>query len=138
MLEHLHERLGGPIQDGNFDRIDVDENVVDAAGIDGREKMFGGGKQDALLHQAGGVADAGYVMALGFDGEIVEIHAAKYDTGIGRRGRKSNVPKNARVQPDALGKSVSGDGGLEHVSRELEYHVASQHFSCLLPIFSNL
>src|SRR6266404_9565441 len=56
LLEHLHERLGGPVQNGDFDGVNVDVNVVDTAGVDCREQMLGRGQQDAMLHQARGVA----------------------------------------------------------------------------------
>src|SRR5882724_9486404 len=79
LLEHLHKRLGGPVQNGDFDGVNIDVNVVDTAGVDCREQMLGRGQQDAMLHQTRGVADPGYVVALRFDCEIVEVHAAEYD-----------------------------------------------------------
>src|SRR2546430_11621416 len=48
VLQHLHERFGRAVQDGHFDRINVDVHVVDAAGINSREKMLGGGQKNAL------------------------------------------------------------------------------------------
>jgi hypothetical protein len=44
--------------------------------------MLDGGKQHALLHQAGGVADARYVANMSFDLKTIEIHAAKYDASV--------------------------------------------------------
>jgi len=82
LIEQLKERFGGTVEDGNFDVVEIDENVVDSVGVGGGEKMFGGGKQDALLHEAGGVADAGDVVAMGFDWEIVEVDAAEDDPGV--------------------------------------------------------
>jgi hypothetical protein len=49
--------------------------------------VLGGGEQDALLHKAGGVADASDVVAVGFDGEIIEINAAEDDAGIRGSGQ---------------------------------------------------
>src|SRR5580693_4271534 len=58
LVEELEEGLGGTVEDGDFYVVEVDEDVVDAVGVGGGEKMLGGGEQDALLHEAGGVADA--------------------------------------------------------------------------------
>src|SRR5437588_6631031 len=114
VLQHLHERLGGAVQNGNFDGIHIDENVVDPARVDGSKQMLGGGKQDTLLHQAGGIAYAGYVVPLGFDGEVVQIHAAKDDTSLGRSGNQPHTPTHARVETHTLGTGFSGYGCLEH------------------------
>ena len=84
-VDELHERLSGTVEDGNFDGVNVDENIVDAAGVDGGEKMLGGGEQHTFFHQAGGVADARDVLSLRFDVKIVEIRATKYDAGVWRR-----------------------------------------------------
>ena len=50
--------------------------------------MLGGREQDALPHQAGGVADARHVAHVGLDFEIVEIDAAEHDARVGRRGQQ--------------------------------------------------
>ena len=103
LIEELKKRLGGTVENGDFDVVEVDEDVVDAVGVGGGEKVFGGGEQDALLHEAGGIADAGDVVAVGFDGEIVEVDAAEDDAGIRRSGLKAELGVNAGVEADALG-----------------------------------
>src|SRR5579885_1002068 len=40
-LEHLHEWLGGTIQDRYLDGIDIQIDIVDAAGINRRKEMLG-------------------------------------------------------------------------------------------------
>ena len=50
-----------------------------------RQQMLGGRDQHALLHQAGGVADAGYVAPAGFDFETVQVGATENDPGPGGR-----------------------------------------------------
>lgn len=97
LIKELEERLGGTVEDGDFYVIEVDENVVDAVGIGGREKMFGGGEQDALFHEAGGVADPGDVVAVGFDGEIVKVDAAEDDAGIRGSWMKTEFGVHAGV-----------------------------------------
>jgi hypothetical protein len=82
LIEELEEGLGGTVKDGDFDVVEVDEDVVDPVGVGGGEKVLSGGEQDALLHEAGGVADASDVVAVGFDWEIVEVDAAEDYTGI--------------------------------------------------------
>jgi hypothetical protein len=83
-IEELEKGLGRPIEDGDFDVVDVDEDVVDAVGIGGGEQVLGGGEEDTLLHEAGGVTNASDVMAMGFDGEIVEVNAAENDASVRR------------------------------------------------------
>jgi len=97
LIEQLKERLGRAVKDGDFDVVEVDEDVVDAIGVGGGEKMFGGGEQDALLHEAGGIADAGDVVAVGLDGEIVEVDATEDYAGIGRSGLKAEIGVHAGV-----------------------------------------
>src|SRR5262249_15612892 len=36
------ERFGGAVQDGDFDRVDVNKDVVEPVGIEGRQEMFSG------------------------------------------------------------------------------------------------
>jgi hypothetical protein len=114
LIEKLEERFGGTVEDGDFDVVEVDENVVDAVGIGGSEKVLSGGKQDALLHEAGGVADAGDVVAVSFDVEIVEVDAAEDDAGIRGSGLKTEFGVNAGMETDALGFYGAVDGGLKH------------------------
>ena len=97
LVEQLEERLGRAIEDGDFDVIEVNEDVVDAIGIRGGEKMLGGGEKDALLHEAGGIADAGDVVAVGLDGEIVEVDAAEDYAGIRGGGLKAELGVHAGV-----------------------------------------
>jgi hypothetical protein len=120
LIEELKERLGRTVEDGDFDVVEVDENVVDAVGIGGGEKVFGGGKQNALLHEAGGVADASDIVAVGFDGEIVEIDAAKNDTGIRGSGLKTELGMDTGVEANAFGFHGTMDGGLEHRVTQIE------------------
>src|ERR1035437_9463316 len=75
LLEHGHEGFGGTIKNGDFDGVDVDVNVVDSAGINSGEQVLCGRQQNALLHQAGGVADARDVFTLRFNGKIVQVDA---------------------------------------------------------------
>jgi hypothetical protein len=44
LIEELKERFGGTIEDGNFDVVQVDKDVVDAVRIGGGEEVFGGGE----------------------------------------------------------------------------------------------
>ena len=82
LIEELEEGLGGAVEDGDFDVVEVDEDVVNGVGIRCGKEMLGGGEQDALLHEAGGITDASHIVAVGFDWEIVEVDAAKDDAGV--------------------------------------------------------
>ena len=103
MIKELEERLRGTVEDGDFDVVEFDEDVVDAVGVGGGEKVLGGGEEDALLHEAGGVADAGDVVAVGFDWEIVEVDAAENDASVWRSGLKTELGVDAGVETHTLG-----------------------------------
>jgi hypothetical protein len=114
LIKQLEERFGRAVQDGDFDVVQVDEDVVDAVRIRGGEEMLGGGQEDALLHEAGGVADAGDVVAMGFDGEIVEVDAAENNTGIRGSRLKAELGVDAGVETHTLGFYRVLNSGLEH------------------------
>ena len=137
MLEHLHEGLGGAVQNGNFDRVDVDENVVDSAGVDRGEQVLGRGQQHALFHQAGGVADARDVVALRFDRKIVEVDAAKNDAGVGGSGSQTDVAVDSGVESHTLGGRRAQNGGLKH-EHEYGSTLSSRVCSCLFHSINNL
>jgi hypothetical protein len=71
LIEELEERFCRAVKNGDFDVVEVDEDVVDTVRVGGGEEVLRGGQQDTLLHEAGGVTDAGDVVAVGFNGEIV-------------------------------------------------------------------
>ncbi len=114
LIKELEEGLGGTVEDGDFDIVEVDEDVVDAVGIGGGEKVFGGGEQDALLHEAGGIANASDVVAMGFDGEVVKINAAENDAGIRRSGEETKVCVYTGVETHTLSFDCAVDCGLKH------------------------
>jgi hypothetical protein len=114
LIKQLEERFGRAVQDGDFDVVQVDEDVVDAVRIRGGEEMLGGGQEDALLHEAGGVADAGDVVAMGFDGEIVEVDAAENNAGIRGSRLKAELGVDAGVETHTLGFYRVLNSGLEH------------------------
>ena len=71
--------------------------------------MLGGGDQDALAHQAGGVGDLGDVAADGLDFEVVEIDAAEEDTSAGRGREKSQMNGGAAMKTDSRKWDAAGD-----------------------------
>jgi len=114
LIKELEEGLGGTVEDGDFDIVEVNEDVVDAVGIGGGEKVLGGGEQDALLHKAGGIANTSDVVAMGFDGEVVKINAAENDAGIRRSGEETKVRVDTGVETHTLGFDCAVDCGLKH------------------------
>lgn len=114
LIEELQEWFGGTVEDGNFDVVEVDKDVVDAVGIGSSKEVFGGGEQDALLHEAGGIADAGDVVAVGFNREIVEVNAAEDDASVGRSGLKAEFRVNAGVKTHTLDFYGAIYRGLKH------------------------
>src|SRR5260370_1134524 len=99
-----------PILDG----VDVDINVVDAARVNGGKQMLRSGEQNALFHEAGGIANASDVLPLRFDMKIVQVNAAKNDAGFGRGGGQTHVTVHPGMEAHTLGKGLSGNGSLEH------------------------
>src|SRR5215472_14105531 len=80
LLNHLDEWFGAAVQNRQFKIIEFDDGIVDSCSDKSRKHVFGGGNQNALFHQAGGVADTRDVAADSFDLESVEVRAAKDDT----------------------------------------------------------
>ena len=120
LIEELEKRLGGTVENGNFNVVEVDEDVVDAIRVGGGEKMLGSGEQDALLHKAGGVADASDVVAVGFDGEIVEIDAAEDDAGVWGSWEKTELRMDTGVETHTRGFYWAMNCGLKHRVTHLE------------------
>jgi hypothetical protein len=114
LIEELEEGLGGTVKNRDFDVVEVDKDVVDAVGIGGGEKVLGGGEQDALLHEAGGVADASDVVAVSFDREVVEVDAAEDDAGVRGSGEKTEVRVDTGVETHTLSFDCAVDCGLKH------------------------
>jgi hypothetical protein len=114
LIKELEEGLGGTVENGDFDVVEVNKDVVDAVGIGCGQKVFGGGEQDALLHKAGGIADTGNIVAVGFDWEIIEINAAEDDAGIRWSGQQTEVRVNTRVKTHTLSFGCAVDCGLKH------------------------
>lgn len=100
-FEHAHEWLGRAVEDGKFQGVNFDVDVIDSAGVEGREQVFCSGEKHAVFHKAGGIADAGNVAAVGFDFEIVEIGAAENNAGAGRGRKQTEVRGHGSVEADA-------------------------------------
>src|SRR5208282_1458700 len=98
LLNHVYKGTGAAIQNGQLQIVQFDDGVVDADAGKRREQVFGGGDEHALLHQAGGVTDAGYVASAGFDGEAVEVGAVEDDSRSGRGGQNPQADRSAAVQ----------------------------------------
>jgi hypothetical protein len=72
--------------------------------------VLGGGDEDALAHEGGGVGDFGDVAAGGGDFEVVEVGAAEDDAGAGGGGDEAEVDVYAGVETDTLEVKGGGDG----------------------------
>ena len=71
--------------------------------------MLGGGDEDALAHQAGGVGDFRDVAADSLDFEVVEIGAAEEDACAGRSRKKSKMNGGAAMKTDSRKWDAAGD-----------------------------
>ena len=101
LFEHLQERPPAAVQDGHLEVVDLDDHVVDAHAVEDAEQVLGGGDQNPLVHEAGGVAHPRHVAPLRRHGEAAEIGPAE-DDARARRGR-TQPDRNGRaaVQPDS-------------------------------------
>src|SRR3984893_10082858 len=138
MVQHLHKRLSRAIENGHLDGVNVDEDVVNFARIDRGKKVLRRGKQHTLFHQAGGVTDASDVVPFSFDREIVEVNAAKNNSGIRRRGSQANVAIHASVKAHALRFSRSRYGALKHGAtlQWVNFSTLSSTYSVLCALLS--
>jgi cytidylate kinase len=112
-FEHFYEGLSGAIEDRQLEGINLDENIVHAARVKRCKDMLGGRKQHALLHQAGRVADARDVANVSLKGESVQVCAAKYDAGAGRRWGELQARTYRGVESDAFSFYSASNGVLE-------------------------
>ena len=75
--------------------------------------MFGGGDQNTLIHQTGGIADTRDVIPRGRDGEIVQIRTAEDNARTRWRRCEANAHIHAVMQAHALNGHRALDGGFE-------------------------
>ena len=105
--DHFDVRQRAAVENRQLQVVELDDGVVHAHADEGREQVLGGGDEHALLHQAGGVADLGDVLADGWHVESVEIDAAKHDARSSRSGQDAQMYGRSAVEPDA----TTFDGG---------------------------
>src|SRR5579883_2909676 len=88
---------------------------------------------NALLHQAGGIADARDVLTVRFDGKVVQVHAAEDYAGIRRCRKEAEMRMNTRMETNALCINRTVDGALEHKCRFKQRSTleAKQNKTCL-------
>src|ERR1700722_15253658 len=70
---------GAAVQDGQLQVIQFDDDVVYTRTDQRRQKMLGGGDEHSLAHDAGGVANLGYIPAGGCDLVVIQVSAAEND-----------------------------------------------------------
>ena len=103
-LEQENERRRRPVHNGRFRRVDFDNHVVDAFGVNSRHQMFNGGHAHAVL-----VADAGakprvddVIVMRGDDCAFCGfIDAVEHDAGVDGRGFEAHGHFLSGVQSDA-------------------------------------
>src|SRR5690606_3056060 len=104
IVQHLHERRGGAVEDGQFGAVEVDDEIVDAKTGAGRHEVFDGGDLDPRLVGDGrAVARLRDVVGVGADGVVHTAHVAahEHDPGIDGRGRERHAHVCARVDANA-------------------------------------
>jgi hypothetical protein len=109
VLDGFDVRQGGAVEDGEFEIVELDDDVVDGEAGEGGEQVLGGGDEHALAHEAGGVGDFGDVAAGGGDLEVFKIGAAEDDAGAGGGGQQAHGHRRPAVQADAGETEGRGD-----------------------------
>lgn len=110
-LDHFDELAAGAVEDGYFEVVDLDIGVIDAHGVEDAEQVLGGGDEDALAHEAGGVADFGDVAPEGGDEEVFEVLADEDDAGAGGGGEDADGDGDAGMEANAGAFDGALDGG---------------------------
>ena len=98
---HLDERQRAAIENRQLEVVELDDGVVDAHADKRRKQVLSGRNQHALLHQTGGVADLGDVLADGGHVESVEIDAAKHDARSCSGGKDAEVDGSSAMEANA-------------------------------------
>ena len=101
VAEGLGVGQSAAIEDGQLEIVQFHHDIVDAGAEQGGEQMLGGGDEDALAHEAGGVTDFGDVAADGGDFESVEVGTAKDDARTGRGGQQAHAHRCTAVKANA-------------------------------------
>src|SRR5258708_1100012 len=60
--------------------------------------MLGRGDENALLHQAGGVTDAGHIPSAGFNREAFQVRSLEHDSRSRWRGQNPQVDRRAAME----------------------------------------
>lgn len=89
---------GAAVEDGDFEIVDFDDDVVDAEADEGGEKVLGGLDEDALAHEGGGVGDARDIATRCGDFEVVQVRAAEDNAGASGCGDEAHGNGGAGVQ----------------------------------------
>ena len=98
-LHQLHKGRRAAVQDGQLQVVELHRHVVNPAGVERRQQVFGGGDQHTFFHQAGGVAHPGDVGGAGFDLEPVQVHPPEQHPGARRRRAEPQAAAHSRMQP---------------------------------------
>ena len=106
----FHVRQGAAIEDWQFQVIELDNDVVDAHADQRGKEMLGGGYEHPLAHDAGGVADLGYVSARRRNFVIVQVGAAENNARSGRGGQQAHVHRRPAVETDSRELDHRRDG----------------------------
>ena len=99
--EGLGVGQGAAVKDGELEIVEIDDYVIDTGAEQCGEQMLGGGDENALAHEAGGVTDFGDVAADGGDFEVVEVGAAEDHAGSGGCRQETHAHGCAAVEANA-------------------------------------
>src|SRR5438094_580164 len=77
LANEFHKGPRAAIENWEFQIVEFDDRIVNPHSNQRGEQVFGGRNQHALLHQTGGVADAGHIPAYRLNLKTFEINTPK-------------------------------------------------------------
>src|SRR5437879_12714345 len=101
----ITDRSDAPIPNWQLKIIQFDDGIVYATADACREDVLSGRNQDALFHQARGIADSGNVAADCFHLETIQIDASKDDTHACRCWRNPKYKRRPHMEGAAANMS---------------------------------
>src|SRR5438105_15399651 len=102
LANEFHKGPRAAVEDREFQIVEFDDRIVNPHSNQRGEQVFGGRNQHALLHQTGGVADAGHIPAYRLNLKTFEINTPKNNAGVRGCGKDAKLNRSARSQTDTV------------------------------------
>ena len=136
-LDQIDERHPTAIQNRNFQVIDLDKCVVDPHAVENTQQMFSRRNENALPHEARGIAHTGDIAADRLNLEAIQVSAPEHDPGTCGRGQEAEADRGSAMQSDSLAFDSNADclflsqaWFLEYVPSDYQFTGRDVRFAC--------